>query len=63
MIQGLALLSLVGAVFALWDGLGVWASRSRGVWSKLGETLSALACVGIAWLVLAGGLLHVGNTY
>jgi len=62
-MQGLALLSLVGAVVALWDGLRAWASRSRGVWSKLGETLIMLACLGIAWLVLAGGLLHVGKTY
>jgi len=62
-MQALALLSLLGAVVALWDGLRAWASRSRGVWSKLGETLLAIACVGIAWLVLAGGLLHVGKTY
>jgi CubicO group peptidase (beta-lactamase class C family) len=62
-MQGLALLSLVGAVVALWDGLRAWVSRSRGVWSKLGETLIMLACLGIAWLVLAGGLLHVGKTY
>jgi CubicO group peptidase (beta-lactamase class C family) len=62
-MQAIALLAIVGALIALWDGLRAWGSRARGVWSKLGETLLALACVGMAWLVLAGGLLHVGKTY
>jgi CubicO group peptidase (beta-lactamase class C family) len=62
-MQAIALLAIVGALIALWDGLTAWGSRVRGVWSKLGETLVALACVGMAWLVLAGGLLHVGKTY
>jgi CubicO group peptidase (beta-lactamase class C family) len=63
LMQALSLVALAGAILAAWSGLRVWASRARGVWSKLGETLIALACVGIAWLVLAGGLLHVGRTF
>jgi hypothetical protein len=63
LMQGLSLLAIVGALLAAWSGLRVWASRARGVWSKLGETLIALACMGMAWLVLAGGLLHVGSTF
>jgi hypothetical protein len=33
------------------------------VWSKLGETLIALSCIGMAWVILAGRLLHVGPSY
>jgi CubicO group peptidase (beta-lactamase class C family) len=62
-MQVLAFLAIVAAIVALWNMIRSWGSRARGVWSKLGETLIALACVGMAWLVLAGGLLHVGKTY
>jgi hypothetical protein len=62
-MQVLAFLAIVAALVALWNMIRSWGSGVRGVWSKLGETLIALACVGIAWLVLVGGLLHVGKIY
>jgi len=63
LMQVLAFLSIVGAVVALVNSARAWGSVARGIWSKLGETLIALACVGIVWFVLIGKLFHVGPTY
>jgi CubicO group peptidase (beta-lactamase class C family) len=61
--QALAALALVGTLIALVNAVIAWGSRQRGIWSKLGETLILLACVGMAWIILAGRLLHVGPSY
>ncbi len=63
LMQVLALLAIVGGAVALFNALRAWGSRSRGVWSKLGETLIALACVGFIALILIGRVLHVGGVY
>jgi CubicO group peptidase (beta-lactamase class C family) len=63
LLQALALLAIVGGVVALWNALRAWGSQSRGVWSKLGETLIALACVAFVALILIGRVLHVGGVY
>ena len=63
LLQVLALLAIVGAVVALLSALRAWGSRFRGPWSKLGETLIALACIAFAVLILLGRVLHVGGVY
>jgi hypothetical protein len=62
-LQVFAALALVGTLIALVNAARAWGSRQRGVWSKLGETLIALATIGMAWVILAGRLLHVGPSY
>ena len=62
-LQVLAAVALVGTLIALVNAARAWGSRQRGVWSKLGETLIALSCIGLAWIILAGRLLHVGPSY
>ncbi|HEX4440581.1 MAG TPA: serine hydrolase domain-containing protein [Thermoanaerobaculia bacterium] len=62
-LQALAILSLVGVLIAVVNAVSAWGSRQRGVWSKLGETLIALSTIGVAWIILAGRLLHVGPAY
>jgi CubicO group peptidase (beta-lactamase class C family) len=62
-LQVLAAVALVGTLIAIVNAARAWGSRQRGVWSKLGETLIALSCIGVAWIILAGRLLHVGPSY
>ena len=57
------MLTLIGTLVALVNAVRAWGSRVRGVWSKLGETLIALSCLGMSWLILAGKLLHIGPSY
>ncbi|HEY1250566.1 MAG TPA: serine hydrolase domain-containing protein [Thermoanaerobaculia bacterium] len=61
--QAMAALALVGVLVALVNAARAWGSAHRGVWSKLGETLIFLSTVGLAWIILAGRLLHVGPSY
>jgi CubicO group peptidase (beta-lactamase class C family) len=61
--QAMAALALIGTLIALVNAVIAWGSRQRGIWSKLGETLIFLATVGLAWVILAGRLLHVGPSY
>ena len=61
--QGLVIVGLVGTLVALVNAALAWGSGARGVWSKIGETLIALACLGFVWLALVGRLLHVGPIY
>ena len=62
-LQVIAGLALIGTLIALLNAARAWGSVQRRIWSKLGETLIALACLGMAWLILAGRLLHVGPVY
>jgi CubicO group peptidase (beta-lactamase class C family) len=62
-LQALAALALIGTLVALVGMARAWGSRQRGIWSKLGETLIFLSTVGLAWVILAGRLLHVGPSY
>jgi CubicO group peptidase (beta-lactamase class C family) len=63
LMQALAVIALLGTLVALWNAARAWGSVHRGIWSKLGETLIALACVGMVWFVLVGRVLHVGPVY
>jgi CubicO group peptidase (beta-lactamase class C family) len=62
-LQALCFLGVAGTLIALASALWSWRSRARGLWSKFGETLIAMACVGFVWLALVGRLLHVGPAY
>jgi len=63
LMQVLAVVAIVGSLIALWNAARSWGSGHRGVWSKLGETLIALACVGMVFFILVGRVLHVGPIY
>jgi CubicO group peptidase (beta-lactamase class C family) len=63
LMQVLAVIALVGALVGLWNAARAWGSVGRGIWSKLGETFVALACVGMVWFILVGRVLVVGPVY
>jgi len=63
LLQILGFLGVAGTLVVLYSVFRAWSSRERRVWSKLGESLIALACLGFIWLVLVGRLLHVGGVY
>ena len=61
--QALGILGILGALVAAFNAVRAWTASGRGVWSRIGETLIALACLGFVWLALVGRLLHVGPIY
>jgi hypothetical protein len=51
--QLLAWVGVLGVLVVLYNAYVTWAVRGRWVWSKLGYSLTALACVGFSWFALA----------
>jgi hypothetical protein len=43
----------LGVLVALYNAYVTWAEPGRWIWSKLGYSLTALACVGFSWFALA----------
>jgi hypothetical protein len=62
-LQVMGVVAVAGTLVVLYNAFRAWSSRERRVWSKLGESLIALACLGFVWLVFVGKLLHVGPLY
>jgi hypothetical protein len=48
---------------ALVNGIGVWVTRGRRVWGRIGETLIAAASLGFCWFVLAFHLISFTYHY
>jgi CubicO group peptidase (beta-lactamase class C family) len=63
LLQILAVVGIVGTLVLLYNAFRAWTSPARRIWTKLGESLIALAGVGFVWLVLVGRLLNVGTLY
>lgn len=57
--QMICLVGVAGAIAAVWNAVAVWTDRGCGWWTRLSETLLALACVAFAWFVL---ILHLVTT-
>jgi CubicO group peptidase (beta-lactamase class C family) len=53
----LGLLGVVGTLVALYNCVMAWGNPNRWVWSKVGETLIALACLGLTWFVFQWHML------
>jgi hypothetical protein len=62
-LQALSILAVLGSLVALFNAFRAWSRPGRGVWSRVGETLIAVACLGLVWIIFVGRLLHVGPVY
>jgi len=54
---------VLGTLVALYNGVKVWANPNRWLWSKVGETLIALACLGLTWFVFQWHMLALSLNY
>jgi CubicO group peptidase (beta-lactamase class C family) len=59
----LGLIGVLGTVVALYNCIKAWGNPNRWLWSKLGETLIALACLGLTWFVLQWHMLAWSLNY
>jgi CubicO group peptidase (beta-lactamase class C family) len=62
-MQFLGLLGVLGTLVALYNCVTAWRNPNRWLWSKLGETLIALACVSLTWFVLQWHMLAWSLNY
>src|SRR5208283_3871991 len=58
MIQLVGWLGVIGTLFAVCNAVRSWRDSPRWLWSRVGETLVALACVGAVWFVFTWNMLH-----
>jgi CubicO group peptidase (beta-lactamase class C family) len=62
LLQFVGWLGVLGTLIALWNARESWRYAGRGRWSKVGDTLLAVAAVGFSWFVIHWNLVHwVGN--
>ena len=54
---------VMGALAALYHALRSWRQQGRWFWSKLGDSLIALACVTFVWFVFTWNMLHWSLRY
>jgi CubicO group peptidase (beta-lactamase class C family) len=59
----LGCLGVLGTVAALYNCVQAWGNSSRWFWSKLGETLIALACLGLTWFMFQWHMLALSLKY
>lgn len=58
LIQLIGWLGVLGTLIVLVNLVWSWTDKQRGLWSKIGDTLIALACVGFVWFVFTWNMLH-----
>src|SRR5215475_6661186 len=63
LIQLLGWLGVSGTVLALYGAFRSWKEPGRRIWSRIGDTLVALAFVGLAWFTFTWNLLHWSLRY
>jgi CubicO group peptidase (beta-lactamase class C family) len=63
LIQSIGVLGAIGTLVVFYNAIYSWTSKQYQIWGKLQATISALACLGVLWLVFAGHLLSFNSNY
>jgi len=63
LIQIVGWLGVLGTLVALYNALRSWKEPQRWLWSRIGDTLIALACLGVVWFVFSWNMLHWSLRY
>jgi CubicO group peptidase (beta-lactamase class C family) len=63
LIQSIGVLGAIGTIVVFYNVIYTWTSKQYQLWGKLQATISALACLGVLWLVFAGHLLSFNSNY
>jgi succinate-acetate transporter protein len=62
-IQIIGWLGILGSLIAVYSAFRSWREQERWLWSKLGDTVLALACAGFVWFVFTWNMLHLSLRY
>lgn len=62
-IQLFGWIAVLGTIVALYNALRSWQDPARWLWSRIGDTLIALSCVGAVCFVFTWHLLHWSLRY
>jgi hypothetical protein len=62
-LQILGLLTGVGALIALYNGVKSWGDDQQWIWNKIWNTLLAFSCLGFFWFIYHWHLLNFHLNY
>lgn len=62
-IQIIGWIGVIGTLAVLYNALRSWRDQGRWLWSKLGDSLIALACIAFVWFVFTWNMLHWSLRY
>ena len=62
-VQLVGWLGVLGTLIAIYYAVQSWKEPQRWRWSRFGDVVVALACVGVAWFVFTWNLLHWSLRY
>ena len=63
LIQFFGWLGVAGTLIAIYNAIQSWQDRARWLWSKIGDALIALSCVGAVCFIFTWHLLHWSLKY
>jgi len=63
LIQFLGWLGIAGTLVTLYSAFRSWREPGVWLWSRIGDTLIALAFVGVVWFVFTWNMLHLSLKY
>ncbi len=63
LIQLVGWVGVLGTLIALYNAARSWQEPARWLWSRIGDTLIALACLGVIWFVFTWNMLHWSLKY
>ena len=63
LFQMVAVIAISGTLLVIYNAYRVWLNRNHGIWAKLQEIATVLACLGFVWLIFQGNLLDFTLRY
>jgi CubicO group peptidase (beta-lactamase class C family) len=63
LIQIVGWVGIVGTLVVLYNAFHSWREQGRWLWSRLADTLIAMACVAFVWFVFTWNMLHWSLRY
>jgi hypothetical protein len=63
LIQIVGWFAVFGSLVAVYNALRSWQDSQRWLWSRIGDTVLAAACLGVIWFVFTWNMLHWSLKY
>lgn len=63
LIQIVGWLGVLGTLVVIYHAMKSWTTAGRWIWTKLADTVVALAAIAFAWFVIAWHMLHLSLRY
>jgi hypothetical protein len=63
LMQIMGWFGILSTLIVIYNAMQSWKDRQRWLWSRLGDILIALSCLGVVWFVFNWNMLHWSLKY